>query len=122
MSEKIFTLVVTLPYLWKTWGECLSISGENCGLFGARKFIRETARQLRIDPEMKCRYRWRDRFIPTCEVKDHPCVGRPRVTTARQARTCTGFQNCNFSKATQSRSNVQNFVISHSFFTNKVSN
>ena len=70
-------LVVTLPYLWKTWGKCLSISGENCGLLDEGKFIRETARQLRIDPEIKCRQRWRDRFLSTCEVKYHPCVVDP---------------------------------------------
>ena len=32
------------------------------------------------------------------------------------------FLNYNFSDVTQSQSNVQNFVISHSFFPNQVSN
>ena len=49
-EKKNITFVVRLPYLWKTWGECLSTwgGGENCGL-DVGKFVRETARQLRTD-------------------------------------------------------------------------
>ena len=46
-----------------------------------RKFVRETARQLKTDTGTICRWRWRDRFRSTCEVKDRPCVGRPMVTS-----------------------------------------
>ena len=67
------SLVVTLPYLWK------------------KLKLRETARQLRIDPETICRWRLRDGFRSTCEVEDRPCVGRHRVTSARRAGTRTGF-------------------------------
>ena len=63
-----------------------------------------------------------NRFRSTGEVKDCPRAGKPRVTSARQAVTCRGFYNCNFSDVTQSQSNVQKSVISHSFFANKVSN
>ena len=60
------------------------IRGENCGL-DVGKFVRETARQLRTDTGTICRWRWRDRFRSTCEVKagvkDRPCVGRPTVTS-----------------------------------------
>ena len=85
----LFTLVVMLSYLWKTWGDCLSISGENCGLLDAGKCIRETARQLRIDPETICT--WRDKFCSNGKVKDRSCAGRPRVTSVIQAGTCTFF-------------------------------
>ena len=56
------------------------IQGENCGL-DVGKFVRETARQLRTDTGTICRWRWRDRFRSTCEIKDRPCVGRPWVTS-----------------------------------------
>ena len=52
-----YTLVATLPYIWKTWGHCFSISGENCGLLDAEKCVRETTCQLRIDHETICRLR-----------------------------------------------------------------
>ena len=35
------SVVVTLPYLWNTWGKCLSILGENCVLLDVGKGIRE---------------------------------------------------------------------------------
>ena len=56
------------------------IRGEKCSL-DVGKFVRETARQLKTDTGTICRWRWRDRFRSTCEVKDRPCVGRPRVTS-----------------------------------------
>ena len=62
---------------------------ENCGFLDAGKFVRETARQLRIDPETICKQRARIRS--TGKVKDHPCVGRPRMISVRQAGTCTEF-------------------------------
>ena len=33
-SNNLFTLVVTLLYRWKTWGECFNISGGNYGVVG----------------------------------------------------------------------------------------
>ena len=35
------SVVVTLPYLWNTWGKCLSILGENCVLLDVGKGVRE---------------------------------------------------------------------------------